>query len=46
MPISNGKVSGDRFTFDVSFGDMTIVQQCEVLGDSISMKVPGMGGRK
>jgi len=44
MPISNGKLNGDQFSFEVSFGDMTINHSCKVTGDSISMKVPGMQG--
>jgi hypothetical protein len=44
IPISNGKLNGDQFSFEVSFGDMTINHQCKVMGDSISMKVPGMQG--
>jgi hypothetical protein len=46
MPISKGKVNGDQFSFDVSFGDMTINHQCKVMGDSILMKVPGMQGEE
>jgi hypothetical protein len=46
MPISKGKLNGDQFSFDVSFGDMTIVHQCKVTGDSISMKIPGMQGEE
>ncbi len=44
LPISNGKVNGNTFTFDVSVGEMTINHQCTAMGDSISMKVPGMQG--
>lgn len=44
MPISKGKINGDQFSFEVSFGDMTINHQCKVMGDSILMKVPGMQG--
>ncbi len=44
VPISNGKVDGKKFSFDVSFNDMTINHQCVVMGDSISMKVEGMQG--
>jgi hypothetical protein len=44
LPISNGKVNGKTFTFDVSVGEMTINHQCTAMGDSISMKVPGMPG--
>jgi hypothetical protein len=44
IPISNGKVDGKKFSFDISFNDMTINHQCTVMGDSISMKVEGMQG--
>ena len=43
-PISNGKVDGKNFSFDVSFNDMTISHQCTFMSDSISMKVKGMQG--
>ncbi len=44
MPISNGKINGKTFFFQVNAGDMTISHQCTAMGDSISMKVPGMQG--
>lgn len=44
MPIINGKVDGKKFTFDVSFNEMTINHQCTFMSDSISMRVPGMQG--
>jgi hypothetical protein len=44
MPIIHGKKEGKTFSFDVNLGDMTINHQCVILGDSISMKVPGMQG--
>jgi len=44
MPIIHGKRDGKSFSFDVNLGDMTISHQCVILGDSISMKVPGMQG--
>jgi hypothetical protein len=44
LPISNGKISGNTFFFQVTAGEMTINHQCIVMGDSISMKVPGMQG--
>ena len=44
VPIINGKAKGNQFSFDVSFGDMTIKHQCTILADSISMKIPGMDG--
>jgi hypothetical protein len=42
--ISNGKINGSTFFFQVNAGEMTISHQCTVMGDSISMKVPGMQG--
>jgi hypothetical protein len=44
MPISNGKVNGNAFSFDVNAGDMTISHQCEASVDSVSMKINGMQG--
>ena len=44
MPISKGKIDGKSFSFDVNAGEMTISHQCTTMGDSISMKVPGMMG--
>ncbi|MGO9481101.1 MAG: hypothetical protein ACLP05_04905 [Candidatus Kryptoniota bacterium] len=44
MPIIDGKVDGKKFSFDVSFNDMTMNHQCTFMGDSIAMKVPGMQG--
>ena len=37
MPITNGKVDGDKFTFDVSFNGITIHHDCTVNGDEIQM---------
>ncbi|HVC47004.1 MAG TPA: hypothetical protein VND90_07130 [Terracidiphilus sp.] len=37
MEISNGKVDGDKFTFDVSFNGMTIHHVCTVEGEEIHM---------
>ena len=44
MPITNGKIDGKTFFFQVNAGEMTISHQCTAMGDSISMKVPGMQG--
>ena len=44
LPISNGKINGNTFTFDVSMGDMVIGHQCTLDGDTITMKVNGFGG--
>jgi hypothetical protein len=37
MDISNGKVDGDKFSFDVSFNGMTIKHECTLAGDEIKM---------
>lgn len=37
MKITNGKIDGDKFSFDVSFNGMTISHQCTVDGDTIKM---------
>jgi hypothetical protein len=37
LPISNGKVDGDKLTFDVSFNGITIHHDCTVNGDTIKM---------
>ena len=46
LPISNGKINGKTFSFDVNANEFTINHQCTVMSDSISMKVPGMPGGK
>jgi hypothetical protein len=37
VAITNGKVDGDKFTFDDSFNGVTIHHDCTVVGDSIKM---------
>jgi len=37
IDISNGKVDGDKFTFDVAFNGMTIHHDCTVDGEEIKM---------
>jgi hypothetical protein len=44
LPVVNGKIKGKTFSFDVNAGEMTISHQCTAMGDSISMKIPGMPG--
>jgi hypothetical protein len=44
LPISNGKINGKTFSFDINANDFTINHQCTVMSDSISMKLPGMPG--
>ena len=42
VPISNGKIDGKRFSFDVSFNDMVIKHDCTMKeDDTIGMKVVG-----
>jgi hypothetical protein len=44
LPITNGKVKDNKFSFDVSFNEMTISHQCTLMTDSISMNFSGMDG--
>jgi hypothetical protein len=44
IDISNGKVDGDKFTFDVSFNGMTIHHDCTVDGDEIKMTTKSDSG--
>jgi hypothetical protein len=44
IAISNGKVDGDKFTFDVSFNGMTIHHDCKVDGDTIKMTTKSDSG--
>jgi len=44
MAITNGKIDGDKFSFDVSFNGMTISHQCTVDGDSIKMTTKSASG--
>ncbi len=44
LPISNGKVDGDTFTFDVSFIGVTIHHTCTVAGDTIKMSTKSDSG--
>jgi hypothetical protein len=46
LPISNGKLVGDAFTFDVVFEAMTIKHECKVsvAGDEIAVKSTGDWG--
>ena len=44
MAITNGKIDGDKFSFDVSFNGMTISHQCTVAGDSIKMTTKSDSG--
>ena len=42
IPLTNGKVGNNTFTFDVNVNEMTIGHQCTVMSDSISMRLTGM----
>jgi hypothetical protein len=41
LDITNGKVKGDEFSFDVEMGGNTIGHECKISGDEIKMKVIG-----
>lgn len=43
LDLTNGKVKGDEFSFDVDIGDNTIGHDCKISGDEIKMKVKGFG---
>ena len=43
-PITNGKIDGDKFSFDVSFNGMTIHHNCTVSGDEIKMSTKSDSG--
>ncbi len=44
FPISNGKISGDEFSFDVDTGSDKVSHQCRISGDAINMKSQGPWG--
>ena len=45
IAISNGKVDGDKFSFDISFNGMTIHHNCAVTGDDeIKLTTKADGG--
>ncbi len=46
FPISNGRVKGNKFSFDVIFGGKAITHECTLLADSISMKYVGIEGHE
>jgi hypothetical protein len=44
MPITNGKVDGNKFTFDVAFNGMTIHHDCTVDDNQIQMETKSDSG--
>lgn len=42
LPISNGKLEGNKLKFEVSFNEMTMHHECTVMGDSLSLTLPDM----
>ena len=44
LPITEGKVDGDQFSFKVKFEDNVIDHQGKIAGDLINMKVQGPWG--
>jgi hypothetical protein len=44
IDLTNGKVKGDEFSFEVDLGGNIIGHDCKISGDEIKMKVKGLGG--
>jgi hypothetical protein len=44
IELTNGKVKGDEFSFDVDVNSSTIGHNCKISGDEIKMKIKGFGG--
>jgi hypothetical protein len=44
LEMTNGKIKGDEFSFDLDFGGNTIGHDCKISGDEIKMKIKGFGG--
>lgn len=42
LPIENGKINGEKFSFDVDVNGMVINHDCVLVGDEIKMSVPFM----
>ena len=42
IPIENGKVNGNEFTFDVNVNGQIFKNTCAINGDTVTLKVPGM----
>jgi hypothetical protein len=44
LPITDGKVNGDEFSFNTKLGDDTITHEGKVTGDTITLKAHGPWG--
>ncbi len=44
LPISDGKVKGDEFSFSLTFGDNAIPMHGKVAGDTLRITSPGPNG--
>ena len=44
MPISNGKINGNEFSFDIDMGGNAMPHKCTIEGDTIKMKMMGGPG--
>jgi hypothetical protein len=44
LPMSNSKVKGDVFSFDIAFGDRKMRYECTAADEKITMKAPGRNG--
>ena len=46
LPISDGKVQGDEFSFSLSFGEQSIPMKGKVTGDTLRITSPGPDGER
>ena len=46
LPISDGKVKGDDFSFSLAFGDQSIPMKGKVTGDTLRITSPGPDGER
>jgi hypothetical protein len=46
MPMTNTKLSGETFTFDISFNEMTMHHTCTATDTQLTIKSPGMNGEE
>ena len=44
MPITNGKINGNEFSFDIDMMGNAMPRKCTIDGDTIKMKVDGAPG--
>lgn len=45
LPVDDGKIAGDKFTFSVTLGDMEIPHSGKFYGDSIAVDIEANGAK-